>query len=343
MKSRQQLFVLLIVLLAVWACKKADNLDLIKFAGFNRPSYFPEPTYSFAITPLSLETFELGRKLFYDGILSRDNTISCASCHINQNAFTHHGHDVSHGIDDQLGIRNSSALINLAWSTSFFWDGGVQQLDLTPIVPIHNPIEMDENMENVVKKLQAHPHYPALFQKAFGTDIITSTQVFKAFSHFMVMLVSDNAKYDKVKRNEATFTAEEANGYQIFQSKCNSCHREPLFTDHTFRDNGLGINPAKDLGRYDITSLDEDKLKFKVPTLRNLHYTAPYMHDGRIYTLQGVLNHYAKEVNQTANLDPILKENNGILLDTEEMQDLLAFLNTLNDESFVNNKAFNQP
>ena len=343
MKSKLQFLVLLLLLGSIWACKETDDLDLLDFVGFKKSSHFPEPTYSFAITPLSQETFELGRKLFHDGILSRDHTISCASCHISQNAFTHHGHDVSHGIDDQIGIRNSSALINLAWSTSFFWDGGVQQLDLTPIVPIHNPIEMDENMENVVKKLKAHTQYPVLFEQAFGTKNITSIQVFKALSHFMVMLVSDNAKYDKMKRNEATFTAEEANGYQIFQSKCNSCHQEPLFTDHNFRDNGLGINPAKDLGRYEITSREEDKLKFKLPTLRNLQYTAPYMHDGRILTLQGVLNHYAKEVTQSANLDPILKNNKGIPLDAKEMQELLAFLNTLNDELFVNNKNFNQP
>lgn len=343
MKNKQKLIVILLLCLGVWACKKADDLNLTTFVGFKSPAHFPEPTYSFALTPLSKETFELGRKLFHDGILSRDNTISCASCHISQNAFTHHGHDVSHGIDDQLGIRNSSALINLAWSRSFFWDGGVQQLDLTAMVPIHNPIEMDETLENVVKKLQAHPHYPALFKKAYGTSTITSTQILKSLSHFMVMLVSDNAKYDKVKRNEMKFTTEEGNGYKIFQAKCNSCHREPLFTDHSFRDNGLGLNAAKDLGRFEITALEEDKLKFKVPTLRNLKYTPPYMHDGSIYTLEGVLKHYVREIQHTENLDPILKENNGIQLNTKEINDLLSFLNTLNDESFVNNKLFTQP
>ena len=342
MKNKQKLLVLLFVFCGIWACKKAEDLNLSTFIGFQKPIHFPEPTYSFAITPLSKETFELGKKLFHDGILSRDNTISCASCHVSQNAFTHHGHDVSHGIDDQLGIRNSSALINLAWSNSFFWDGGVQQLDLAPMVPIHNPIEMDETMENVVKKLQAHQQYPALFQKAFGTSTINSTQVFKALSHFMVMLVSDNSKYDKVQRKEASFTTAEESGYKIFQSKCNSCHREPLFTDHSFRYNGLGINTVRDLGRFEITLREEDKLKFKVPTLRNLKYTAPYMHDGSIYTLEGVLKHYSKEVQQTVNLDPILKENNGIPLNQKEMQDLIAFLNTLNDESFVNNKLFMQ-
>ena len=342
MRNKQKLVVLFLLLIGVWACKKVEDLDLTTFVGFKTPAHFPEPTYSFALTPLRQETFELGKKLFHDGLLSRDNSISCASCHISQNAFTHHGHDVSHGIDDQLGIRNSSTLFNLAWSSSFFWDGGVKQLDLTPMVPIHNPVEMDETMENIVKKLQSHKDYPALFEKAFGTSSINANHVLKALSHFMVMLVSDNSKYDKVKRKEEQFTIAEENGYKIFQSKCNSCHREPLFTDHSFRDNGLGINAVKDLGRFEITLHEEDKLKFKVPTLRNLKYTAPYMHDGRIYTLQGVLTHYSKEVQQTTNLDPILRDNNGIPLDQKDMQDLLAFLNTLNDESFVKNPLFIQ-
>ncbi|MGN0003186.1 MAG: cytochrome-c peroxidase [Sphingobacterium composti] len=340
MKNKQKLIVFFVLCFGIWACKKADDLNLTEIVRFKSPSYFPDPTYSFALTPLSQETFELGRKLFHDGLLSRDNTISCASCHISQNAFTHHGHDVSHGIDDQLGIRNSPSLANLAWSTSFFWDGGVKQLDLTAIVPIHNPIEMDERLENVVKKLQAHKEYPLLFEKAFGDENINSNNILKALSHFMVMLVSDNSKYDKVKRNEAKFTVEEENGYKIFQVKCNSCHREPLFTDHSFRDNGLGLNAAKDLGRNEITYLEEDKLKFKVPTLRNLKYTPPYMHDGSIYTLEGVLKHYQREIRLTENLDPILKENKGIPLDNKEINDLLSFLNTLNDETFVNNKIF---
>ena len=343
MKNKQQLLVILALCLGIWACKKADDIHLADFASFNKPAHFPEPTYSFAITPLTKETFELGRKLFHDGILSRDNTISCASCHLGQNAFTHHGHDVSHGIDDQLGIRNSPSLVNLAWSTSFFWDGGVQQLDLSAIVPIHNPTEMDENLENVVRKLQNDTQYPRLFKKAFGDSMISSNNILKALSHFMVSLISDNAKYDQVKRNEAEFTTEEAKGYKIFQARCNSCHQEPLFTDHSFRDNGLGINAAKDFGRYEITLRDEDKLKFKVPTLRNLKYTAPYMHDGSIYNLEGVLKHYAKEIQHTINLDPLLKENNGIPLNQQEINELSIFLNTLNDESFVNNKAFMQP
>lgn len=343
MKNKKQLFITVIVLLCVWACNKTDDIRLEDYVGFYKPKHFPEPVYNFSGTALSRETFELGRKLFYDGILSRDNSISCASCHISQNAFTHHGHDVSHGIDDQLGIRNSLSLVNLAWSTSFFWDGGVQQLDLSAIVPIHNPIEMDENMETVVFKLKQHKEYPALFKKAFNTNEISGNQVLKSLSHFMIMLISDNAKYDRVMRNEDTFTDEELRGYQLFKAKCNSCHREPLFTDHSFRDNGLGINPAKDLGRYEITRRDEDKLKFKVPTLRNLKYTAPYMHDGRIYTLRGVLNHYAKEVIRTENLDSLLRENNGIPLNEKQMHELLSFLETLNDESFVHNKSFIQP
>ncbi|MCA5003661.1 c-type cytochrome [Sphingobacterium sp. WQ 366] len=343
MRIKKKLSVILLLICTIWACKKADDLNLYTFVGFIKPAHFPEPTYKFTSTALTEETFNLGRKLFHDGILSRDNSISCASCHISQNSFTHHGHDVSHGIDDQLGVRNSLALVNLAWSTSFFWDGGVQQLDLTSIVPIHSEIEMDETIDNIIKKLRAQEQYPKLFENAFGSTEISSNNVLKAISHYMVSLVSDNSKYDEVKRNKAIFTTEEASGYKIFLAKCNSCHQEPLFTDYSFRDNGLGINPAKDLGRYEITLKEEDKLKFKVPTLRNLKYTAPYMHDGRIYNLQGVLNHYAREVVQTPTLDPIIQQNNGIPLTQQEMKDLLAFLNTLNDDSFVNNKTFMQP
>ena len=338
-----KLLIIVLIVGSVWSCNKADDLGFNSMVSFQQPKHFPEPNYNFSLTPFSQATFELGKKLFYDGILSRDNSISCASCHIPENAFTHHGHDVSHGIDDQLGTRNALSLVNLAWSTSYFWDGGVQQLDLTPIVPIHNPIEMDETMENIVKKLSVSPEYSNGFQKAFGSKEITANKIMKSISHFMAALVSADTKYDKVKNNTATFTEEEQKGYQIFLSKCNTCHMEPLFTDNSFRDNGIGINPYKDFGRYEITQQDSDKLKFKVPTLRNLKYTAPYMHDGRFYDLKSVLRHYSKEIVITENLDPLFKESNGIPLADNEIESLLAFLNTLNDEDFINNKAFKQP
>lgn len=343
MVNRKRWSVFAIILLVIVACQKSEDLNFEEFIGFRKPTHFPDPVYNFATTPLTKETVELGRKLFYDERLSRNNTISCASCHISQNAFTHHGHDVSHGIDDKLGIRNAPTLANLAWATSFFWDGGVPQLDLVSLAPIVNEVEMDENMNNILVKLKADAKYPDMFTKAFGKSEFSGNEVLKALAHFMTTLVSDNSKYDKVKRGEDSFTEEEEKGYQLFLAKCNSCHTEPLFTDYSFRDNGLGINPANDLGRFEVTLNEKDKLRFKVPTLRNLSYTAPYMHDGRFYTLHAVLNHYAKEVVLTDNLDPLLRVNKGIPLTKEEMEALLSFLKTLDDESFIQNKNFIQP
>lgn len=340
--NRKALLVLGAILLTVIACRKADDLIEEQLLAFVQPAHFPEPVYKLASNPITKEKFELGKKLFYDPLLSRDNTISCGSCHISGHAFTHHGHDVSHGIDDRLGIRNSMPLMNLAWNETFFWDGGVIHLDLFPVAPIENEVEMDEKFPNVLKKLNNSPEYQNLFQKAFGSKEITSINMLKAMSQFMLLMVSDQSKYDKVARKEATFTTEEAAGYSVFKSKCSSCHQEPLFTDHSFRDNGIGINPAGDLGRFEISQLPNDKLKFRVPTLRNLGYTAPFMHDGRFRTLEAVITHYRREVQATENLDPILRENMGISLSDLEVQQLLAFLNTLNDETFIKNPLFQE-
>lgn len=340
--NKTSLLVMGFILSIIFACQKADDLIDETIIAFVKPAHFPEPVYNFPGNPISKEKFELGKKLFYDPILSRDNTISCGSCHIPANAFTHHGHDVSHGIDDRLGIRNSMSIVNLAWSKSFFWDGGVFDLDLFSVAPIENVVEMDEKLPNVLKKLNNSSEYRGLFEKAFGSSEISSGNMLKALSQFMLMLVSDQSKYDKVMHKEEQFTAEEQAGYMIFKSKCNSCHTEPLFTDGSYRDNGIGINPAKDQGRFEISQLENDKLKFKVPTLRNLAYTEPYMHDGRFRNLQAVINHYRREVQQTPNLDPLLKNNGGIDLSDTEVVQLLAFLNTLNDETFVKNPLFQE-
>lgn len=313
---------------------------------FEKPQNFPTPTYHFETNEISTAKFELGRKLFYEPRLSRDNTISCGSCHIQTSGFTQHGHDVSHGIDDKLGSRNSPPIMNLAWRNSFFWDGGVFDLDLQPIAPITNPVEMDETIDNVLNKLREHPQYPALFKRAFGTPEITNDRMMKALSQFMVMLVSADSKYDHVMRKEqgATFTAEEEKGYLLFQQNCSSCHKEPLFTDESFRNNGIGTGYNNDKGRYLVTLNEADAYKFKVPSLRNLKYTAPYMHDGRFITLEAVLEHYADNVQDTPNLDPLLQKDGrlGLHLDKEEQLSILAFLNTLNDETFINDKRFSE-
>lgn len=312
------------------------------FRGFKAPAEFPAATYNFGTNPVTEAGFQLGKKLFYEPRFSRNNTISCGSCHIQSAGFTHHGHDVSHGIDDRLGSRNSPTLTNLAWSSSFNWDGGIFDLDLFPISPITNPVEMDESLTNVLDKLRAHPEYPALFKEAFGTEEINTGRVMKALSQFTVMLVSDQSKYDQVKRGNASFTEAEAAGYALFQSNCNTCHKEPLFTDHSFRDNGIGIGPNGDSGRMVISLHAADRYKFKVPTLRNLAYTAPYMHDGRMRNLDVVLEHYVSRVQNTPNLDPQLQLNDkpGIPLTPVQQSQLMAFLKTLNDSSFVTNPLF---
>ena len=324
---------LIVISVFILACTKQDLME--RFFGFKQPENFPPRVYKKEVTQAG---FELGRKLFYEPRLSRNNTVSCGSCHIQSAAFTHHGHDISHGIDDRLGNRNATPIMNMAWHTTFMWDGGVFDLDLQPIVPITNVVEMDETIENVLDKLRNHPQYPELFKKAYGSTEITSAKMLKALSQFMVMLVSANSKYDSVKLQKATYTPEEELGYETFRQKCNSCHQEPLFTDLSFRNNGIGPGPANDEGREPITLNPADKFKFKVPSLRNLAYTAPYMHDGRFRSLDAVLNHYSDEVKNMPTLDPLLK--NGIALTATEKVQLKAFLNTLNDKSFITDKRF---
>jgi cytochrome c peroxidase len=331
----------LLALVILASCKKEIIETAAKFIGFEKPVHFPEPTYHFDTNPVTEAGFALGKRLFNEPRLSRNNTVSCSSCHIQASAFTHHGHDVSHGIDDRLGRRNAPPIMNLAWHTSFNLDGGVFDLDLQPIVPITTHEEMDETMENVLAKLRAHPDYPGLFKSAYGSDEITTATMLKALSQFMVMCISSNSKYDSVLRHEASFTQVEEEGYQVFKSKCASCHKEPLFTDYSFRNNGIGVGFNGDEGRYEITLNEADKYKFKVASLRNLKFTAPYMHDGRYYTLDAVLDRYAQAKPHIQNIDPIFDKGDssyGIDLSTEERTQLKAFLNTLNDEQFVRNK-----
>lgn len=340
--TRKHFFVILFLVAGIIACNK-ENLEVL-FTGFHKPLHFPQTVYHFETNPISKEGFELGRKLFYDPILSANNTISCGSCHIQTAGFTQHGHSVSHGINDLLGTRNSPPIMNLAWNTSFMWDGGIFDLDLQPIAPITNHVEMDESVANVLNKLRNSTTYPSLFKKAYGTEEITSAGFLKALSQFMLMCVSSNAKYDSVMRKQTEFTTEEAAGYAVFKQKCNSCHTEPMFTDYSFRNNGLSISMVNDLGRYNVTLQDTDRYKFKTPSLRNLRYTAPFMHDGRLLSVDAVLEHYNSQVQNTDNLDPLLKQNAqpGIPLSTDEKNKLTAFLNTLNDRSFVTNRLLSE-
>lgn len=315
------------------------------FEGFIKPENFPQPVYDVSKNAVTKESFELGRKLFYETALSRDNSISCGSCHVQSSAFTQHGHDVSHGIEDCLGSRNSPPIMNLAWNKSFFWDGGVFHLDMFSISPITNPLEMDEKMENVLEKLRSKNEYREKFKAVYGSDDITGNQVFKALSNFMIMCISSNSKYDSVMRKTGVrFTEIESRGYNIFLNNCSSCHKEPLFTDGSFRNNGLDNKFNPDNGRQTITLDPEDSFKFKVPSLRNLTYTLPYMHDGRFTKIDQVLDHYAKGIQDSHTLDPLLKKNGqlGIPLTQDEKNNLKAFLKTLDDKYFITRKDLSE-
>ncbi|MGA0557365.1 cytochrome-c peroxidase [Larkinella sp. VNQ87] len=315
---------------------------------WKKPANFGELHYDLSKNPLTVEGVALGKALFYDGILSRDGSVSCAFCHQPAAAFAHTDHALSHGIGDKIGTRNVPGIQNVAWKKAFFWDGGIVDLDLLPIAPIQNPVEMGDSLANVLKKVRESGRYPALFKAAFGTYEVTTERFLKALSQFMLTAVSANSKYDKYVRKETggTLTESETRGLALFQQHCAGCHSGELFTDQTFRNNGLRMQLANskdyDLGRYQITLNLDDYNKFRVPSLRNVERTMPYMHDGRFLTLEQVMEHYINDVQDTPQLDPLLKKTGkpGIALTPAEKTDIIAFLRTLTDYEFLTNRNF---
>lgn len=302
------------------------------------PESWPDPVYDFKNNPISPELFELGKKLFYDGGLSRDGSISCASCHSQFNSFTHVDHAKSHGIDDRVGRRNSPVLVNLAWQRNFHWDGGVLNLQMQPLNPIQDPNEMDSSLEDVLEYLRTHKDYPTQFYEAFGDSSISTKQFLIALEQFTVSLISSNSKYDQFMRNELRFSKQEKSGLKIFREHCSTCHPEPLFTSGNFANNGIRID-ANDIGRFEITGDLKDKYLYKVPTLRNSAYSFPYMHDGSLERLQEVIKHYNSNTKLKNNyLSAELRYEMN--LSERQEKDLLAFLLTLSDRSFMFNKKF---
>lgn len=323
------------------ACRK-DNPNNLTYLQQEIPEGFPEPAYRFADNPLTKEGFELGRKLFYDGRLSVDGLHPCASCHQQIAAFGTYEHDRSHGVYNSHTLRNAPVLFNLAWNTSFHWDGEFNSVFSEAAHPIHGNLEMGETFNGVIDKLQKDPEYRKLFRKVFRSDFISAENMLKALAQFTGYMVSANSKYDRVKKGEESFTAAEQEGYNLFKANCSSCHPEPMFTDYSFRNIGLPIDPLlNDYGRMRITKLSEDSLKFKVPTLRNVYISSNYMHDGRFNTLAQCLNHYRTGVQQSPSLDPLLK--NGIALTNTEATNIALFLRTLTDSSFLKDPRFSQP
>jgi len=332
----------LLLLIVAFGCRPelAEQPSPQTKALFEQPTHFPRTNYDFNRNPLTEAGFQLGRKLFYDPILSRDSSISCASCHRQEYAFADGGKVISPGIAGRLGKRNSPALFNLAWSTSFMWDGGVNHLEVFPLAPITEPAEMDESLARVIEKLGRHPSYPAMFESAFGPGELNDQRFLFALAQFQLALVSADSPYDRYLLGNGSLPAAALQGRNVFLNHCSGCHGGVLLTDHSFRNNGID-SLFVDAGRGRITQLAADTGRFKVPSLRNVALTAPYMHDGRFSDLSAVLLHYQSGVIHSNTLDPILQNAPG--LTNPEIEQLQAFLEQLTDQSFIYNPRFSNP
>lgn len=309
------------------------------------PANFPAPVYDLKSNPLTAGGVELGKMLFYDGILSSDGSTSCGSCHQQIAAFAHQDHPISHGVDNRLGRRNALPLANLIFNQTFFWDGGVHNLDLSPLNALENEDEMSEQLDHVLLKLNESKEYREKFQKVFGVQKITSKEFLQSLTQFMATLISANSRYDRYVRQEGEkLSAEELEGLELFKQKCSSCHASDLFTDGSFRNNGVPNNYRFDKGREEITLNISDRGKYKVPSLRNVELTAPFMHDGSISTLEKVLEHYHSGVAESPSLDPLLKQNGrlGIPMSGDEKRKIIVFLKTLTDQDFLSDKRFSE-
>ncbi len=304
-----------------------------------QPTHFPAPQY--ALPTLSDSSkIELGRLLFYDAALSRDSSISCSSCHSPYNAFAHTDHDLSHGIDNQIGLRNAPALFNLAWQSVFMWDGAIHHIEVQAAAPISHPKEMGSSIAEMVSRLSTSPFYRNEFYAAFGDSLISGEKSLLALSAFQLSLVSSQSKYDKVLQGLDSYTPMEAKGFELFRQHCRSCHVDPLFSTYAFASNQLPVDTSlMDMGRMAITEAKKDSLLFKIPSLRNLSYSYPYMHDGRFVKLRQVLDHYSGRSLQS----PEGQKRNLPSFTSNEKTEIIAFLLCLDDLAFVQNKKHQFP
>lgn len=303
-----------------------------------------------ADNPTTVEGVALGRRLFYDPILSGDSTQSCASCHAQAFGFSDHGRRTSLGIDHIAGTRNAPALVNVGWSETLFWDGRAVNLETQALEPVPNPIEMHEEWPRAVAKLERQAQYPELFRAAFGSRTITSERTVKAIAQFQRTFVSGNSRYDRFLLTGTGLSESELRGFIVFFSErgeCFHCHVDRTFTDQRFHNNGLDASFA-DIGRFRVTEDPDDRGKFKTPTLRNIVFSAPYMHDGRFATLEDVVEFYDTGGEGTETVNPFIlnlrrnrAEGNGLTL--QEKQDLVSFVKTLTDSTFVTNPNYASP
>jgi cytochrome c peroxidase len=305
---------------------------------------------------LTEQGVKLGRMLFYETRLSGDNSLACASCHKQENAFTDTNR-FSTGIDGLEGHRQAMSAVNMLWNTNgYFWDGRAQKLRDQSIIPIQDDLEMNETMENVVEKLEQDTLYKHQFFRAFGSEDISSHRIGLALEQFMNSIVSYRSKYDLFLEGEATFTEKEELGMELFFEEynpyfpetsgadCGHCHGGKNFSSQEYMNNGLD-SIYNDNGRYDVTGLESDRGAMKVTTLRNIELTPPYMHDGRFNTLEEVIDHYNEGLRNNASLNPALAMTmgTGLMLNETDKDALIAFLKTLTDTSLIQDSRYASP
>lgn len=360
---------ILTTIVVVNACRKDKKYFNYQStpASVEIPNHFP-PMLIPSDNPMTEEGIELGRFLFWEKKLSGDNTMSCGSCHGPENAFSDPA-QFSIGIDGNPGTRNSMSLANLAWQDRFFWDGRAQTLEEQILEPVPNPVEMHQKWTDAVYKLsQPSPQdYPTLFEKAFGDPTIDSIRVSKAIAQFLRTMISANSTFDAYYKYDNGFqltaseqakvdamTFDEKAGYGLFfseQGDCFHCHGGPLLQVNKITNNGLDFT-FQDAGFMDVTGNSNDEGKFKVPNIRNIELSAPYMHDGRFTSLLQVVHHYHTNIKASHSIDPILLEKHipndgtntgGVNLSGQQITQMVAFLKTLTDKEFIDNPAFSDP
>ncbi|NOQ70392.1 MAG: c-type cytochrome [Crocinitomix sp.] len=367
-KLQNIFFIGAVILLA--SCKK-DPPYVGEYAEYDNAPYSLKLTNNTLPVPnlpadnlLTIEKVKLGRMLFYEKALSKDGSMACASCHLQEDGFSD-SDQFSEGVDGLFGARQAMAVVNLAWNENgFFWDGRAELLRHQSVLPIQDPLEMNETLENVIAKLETKELYSLQkiykdqFVRAFENGAINELNISLALEAFMMSIVSDDSKYDRYLVGTATLTDSEERGRELFFGEyneffpetsgadCAHCHTGTNFENDKYINNGLDSEvDFTDLGRYDVTEDDADKAKFKVTSLRNIAQTGPYMHDGRFNTLEEVVNHYNGELHSSSTLDPALASTmgTGLMLDADEIADLIAFLHTLTDETYLNNADYKTP